>query len=79
LEELIATKPAEIIVLQKPRTNFAALAKLDEKVISLQDLDTMEVFEKCIEQTSDVSKEEMSELKGSFQELLTWMQENESE
>lgn len=79
LEELIIEKPAEIIALQKPKKNYAELAKLEEKIVSLQDLNTLEVFEQCIEQTSTVSKEEMVELKGSFNELLNWMQENEIE
>lgn len=79
LEEILKDKSAEIILLQKPRNTAAQQAAAEQLIVSLQDLDTLQVFEQCIEQTASVSAEEVTELKGSFKELLSWMQERDEE
>lgn len=80
LEEIIAQKPAEIIIL-----NQRAILKqnLDDEnyqqLQSLQDLEEIEVFRMCAQQKGELAPEQLEELEHSFKELLGWMQERDLE
>lgn len=78
LKEIIARKPAEIMVLnQKNIGERKDLEEFYQNLQSLQDLSELDVFQKCIQQKGQISPEQLKDLETSFVELLGWMQERE--
>lgn len=80
LEEIIAHKPAEIIILnQRAIQNRSIDNENYQNLQSLQDLDEIEVFRMCAQQKGQIAEEQLEELESSFKELLGWMQERDIE
>ncbi len=79
LQEIIANKPAEIIKIYQQITSDARQTLEEEILPSLQEMETIDVFEKCALQNGPLEQSDWEELKGSFVELLNYMEEQDSE
>lgn len=80
LEEIIAHKPAEIIILnQRAVQDVSKLSEQYHHLQSLQDLEEIEVFRMCAQQKGSLAPEQLENLEYSFKELLSWMQEQDLE
>ena len=80
LEEVLADKPAEIIILNQRTIQSNEIDdEAYQKLQSLQDLEEIEVFRMCAQQKGQIEPEQLTELENSFKELLGWMQERDVE
>ena len=79
LEDIIANKPAEILKINQVNINIYTEKKTQEKLLRLQDMQTIEVFEKCVQQNGQLEEQDWKEIKGTFGELLNWMEEQDVE